>query len=273
MNRLLCMSLFAPLALSAAVFAQEQPAPGARDLQKDDPLRMERIAPPSPDASVRELEEAGDLLRAKKDYLDAIDYYRAGLRKTESAALHNKIGICLIQMQHYSESRKEFERAVRLDGNYAEAHNNLGAADYQLRRFGAAVKEYNRAIRLNDYSAHFHSNLGSAYFSRKEFDKATREYHRAMELDPTIFDPQPGGGVSVKLATQGDRAYFHYMIAKMYGIKGDEEHCRLYLAKANEAGYPYVKDALKDGEFAQLRKDPGFVAFVRSLKKHPDQVD
>jgi len=272
MNRLLCIPLFALLALPAVIIsAQERPASPADDPRKDDPQKIERIAPPSPAASVQELEDTGDLLRARKEYLDAIDYYRAALQKTENAVLHNKIGICLIQLQRYNDSKKEFERAVKVDANYAEAHNNLGAADYQLRRFGAAVKEYNRAIKLNDTSAHFHSNLGSAYFSRKEFDKATREYHRALELDPAIFDPQAGGGVSVKLATQGDRAYFHYIIAKMYGIKGDEEHCRLYLAKANEAGYPYVKDALKDGEFAQLRKDPGFVLFVRSLKRPAEE--
>ncbi|MBZ5521390.1 MAG: tetratricopeptide repeat protein [Acidobacteriia bacterium] len=269
MNHLLCTSLLSMLTLSAIpVFAQEQsPA------QPKDPLQVERVAAPSPTASVEDLEEIGDVLRMKKNFLDAMDYYRAALKKTDTAALHNKVGICLIQVQRFSDSKQEFEKAVKLDGNYAEAHNNLGAADYQLRRFGAAVKEYNRAIKLNELSAHFHSNLGSAYFSRKEFDKATREYTRALQLDPTIFDPQPGGGVSVKLATQGDRAYFHYMIAKMYGIKGDEEHCRLYLAKANEAGYPYVRDALKDGEFAQMRKDPGFVAFVRSLKRPVDPMD
>lgn len=269
MNHLLCTSLLSLLTLSAvAVSAQDQPP-----VQDKDPLKVERVVAPSPTASVQELEDTGDILRMKKDFLDAIDYYRVAQQKAESAILHNKIGICLIQLQRFGDSKKEFERAVKLDGTYPEAHNNLGAADYQLRRFGAAVKEYNRAIKLNDLSAHFHSNLGSAYFSRKEFDKATREYQRALQLDPAIFDPQAGGGVSVKLATQGDRAYFHYMIAKMYGIKGDEEHCRLYLAKANEAGYPYVRDALKDGEFAQLRKDPGFVAFVRSLKRPADSIE
>jgi tetratricopeptide (TPR) repeat protein len=233
----------------------------------------ERAAPPSAAASAEQLEEQGDVLRARKDYVDAMDYYHAAEQKADSAELHNKIGICLIQLQRYSESKKQFEKAVKMNPGYPEAHNNLGAADYQMRRFGAAVKEYIRAIKLNEESAHFHSNLGSAYFSRKDYSKATREYQRAMQLDPTIFDPQSGGGVSVKLATQGDRAYFHYMIAKMYGIKGDEENCRLYLAKANEAGYPYVKDALKDGEFAQLRKDPGFVTFVRSLKRPVDPME
>lgn len=273
MKCLLRALILSTLALPAALILNAQEPPAAP--VSSNPLLAERAAPPSPTASVQELEETGDLLRARKNYLDAIDYYREALKRSEKAAavLHNKVGICLIQLQRPGESKKEFAKAIKADPDYPEAHNNLGAAEYQLRKFGSAVREYKKAIKLNDLSAHFHSNLGSAYFSRKEFDKATFEYQRALELDPTIFDPQAGGGVSVKLATQGDRAYFHYMIAKMYGARGDEVHCRFYLSKANEDGYPYVKNALKDGEFAEMRKDPAFVAFVRSLKRPQDVTD
>jgi len=225
-----------------------------------------QVAPPSASSSAQDLELRGDSLRAQKDYLDAIDFYKAALQKNESAMLHNKVGVSLLQLSKYSDSRKEFERAIRLDSSYAEGHNNLAVIFYVNRQYSSAIKEYRRAIKLNPNSASFHSNLGSAYFSRKDFEKATKEYARAMELDPNIFDPSPSGGVAVKLATQGDRAYFHYVIAKMYGSKGDGEHCRLYLSKANEEGYPRVKDALKDEEFSTLRKDPAFVEFVRSLK-------
>src|SRR5258708_34948824 len=99
-------------------------------------------------------------------------------------------------------------------------------------------------------------NLGSAYFSRQAYDEAAKEFDRALRLDPMIFDPQPSGGVSVKLATQGDRGYFHYTLAKMDGSRGDVERCRAYLGKTNEEGYPVVKDPLKDNGVAALLKDP-----------------
>ena len=262
------MKLFANLLpcvlLCALPMMAQEKSPDAKPHQD---IPAERIAPPSPGASAMELEDTGDDLRSQKNFLEAMDYYRAAMHKQESAQLHNKVGICLIQLARFGDSRKEFERAIKLDSKYAEAHNNLGVANYQQHRYPAAIKEYQKAIQLNETSAHFHSNLGSAYFSRKDFDRAAHEYQRAMELDPSIFDPHPSGGVTVKLATHGDAAYFDYMVAKMYGTRGDAEHCRLYLAKANEAGYPYVKDALKDHEFALLRKDPKFVEFVRSLKR------
>lgn len=251
------------LCASSFMLAQSQ------EPQLINPAQGTQVEPPSPLSSATDLELRGDTLRARKDYLDAIDYYRASMQKGDRAVLHNKIGVSLLQMLKYGDARREFERAVKMDSSYAEGHNNLAVVYYVNRQYGSAIKEYRRAIKLNPTSASFHSNLGSAYFSRKDFDKATKEYAKAMELDPSIFDPSPSGGVAVKLATEGDRAYFHYTIAKMYGSKGDEEHCRLYLSKANEEGYPRVKDALKDEEFAALRKDPKFVEFVRSLKPPP----
>jgi tetratricopeptide (TPR) repeat protein len=247
---------------AASLLAQTQQPQRPDDAQTS-------VEPPSPASTSDELEVRADSLRAEKDYLDSIDYYRAALQKNDTAALHNKMGVALLQLSKYSEARKEFAHAIKIDGKAAEAHNNLGVTYYVARQYSSAIKEYRKAIKLNPDSAPFHSNMGSAYFSRQEYGKATKEYAHAMQLDPAIFDPTPSGGVSVKLATQGDRAYFHYVIAKMYGSKGDVEHCRLYLSKANEEGYPRVKDALKDEEFAGMRKDPAFVIFVRSLKPPP----
>jgi tetratricopeptide (TPR) repeat protein len=230
---------------------------------------MLRIPPPSEDATAAELEGQGDDLRAQKAFLDAIDYYRAALKKQESAVLHNKIGMCLLQLRRDSESRKEFEHAIHLDKNYPEAYNNLGALYYNSRRFGPAIKEYKKAIKLHDANAAFHTNLGYAYFAQKDFDRASREYQRAIQIDPEIFQRQSSGaGVSVRLVSSNDLGHFHYVMAQMYGQQGDLEHCRYYLSKANEEGYP-IRYALHDNEFAVLRKDPNFVNFVRSLKPPP----
>jgi tetratricopeptide (TPR) repeat protein len=259
------MVRFSRLLVSATLLVSALSVPAQQTQPASSQPAPPSISPPS-DWSAEQLETEGDVLRAQKNYLDAMDYYRAAMKKSHSAVLHNKAGVCWIQLARYGEARKEFEAAIKLDSKQPEAHNNLGVTYYQLRQFGGAVSEYRKAIKLRDTSASFHMNLGSAYFSRKAYDEAAKEFDRALRLDPMIFDPQPSGGVSVKLATQGDRGYFHYTLAKMYGSRGDVERCRAYLSKANEEGYPFVKDALKDNGFAALRKDPDFVAFVRSLK-------
>jgi len=227
-----------------------------------------RIAPPSDTATAPELEGEGDNLRAQKFYLDSIDYYRAALKKSDTAILHNKAGISYLQLQRSKEAKKEFQDAIKLDHNYPEAFNNLGVLQYKNQKYGSAIKEYNRALKMAETNASFHSNLGTAYFANKDYEKATREFSRALELDPAIFENHPSAGVAARLVSSNDLGRFHYVMAQMYGQKGDVEKCRYYLSKANEDGYS-VRDALRDSVFADMRKDPSFVSFVRSLKTPP----
>jgi tetratricopeptide (TPR) repeat protein len=269
------VSLFGCLVfvLNFTLFAQQTPVARESATQEKSQslpldLTFSRIAPPAENATAAELEEQGDNFRGKKLYLDSIDYYRAAIKKSDTAALHNKVGISLLLLRRDSEARREFERAIHLNKSYPEAYNNLGALYYNGRRFGSAIKQYKRAIKLSSENASFHSNLGTAYFSQKDFDSATREYQRAMQIDPTIFERQPSGGVSVKLISSNDLGHFHYVMAQMYGQHNNSDRCRYYLSKANEEGYP-IKDALRDSVFAGLRKDPEFVSFVRSLKNPP----
>lgn len=228
-----------------------------------------RVPVPPENADPVELEQQADQLRAQKAYLDSIDYYRAAMKTSDNAILHNKVGMCLLQLRRDSEARKEFQHAIKENKDYAEAYNNLGALYYNLRKYGSAIREYKKAIKLNDDSASFHSNLGGAYFSQKDFDRAAKEYQRAIEIDPDIFQRQSSASaISIRLVGSNDLGHFHYVMAQMYGQHGDLDHCRFYLSKANEEGYP-IKSALHDNEFAGLRKKPEFVAFVRSLKPPP----
>lgn len=234
----------------------------------DSPSQV-RVPPPPANADPVELEQQGDQLRAQKAYLDSIDYYRAAMKTADNAVLHNKVGMCFLQLRRDSEAKKEFQHAIKENKEYAEAYNNLGALYYNLRKYGAAIKEYKKAIKLNDDSASFHSNLGGAYFSQKDFDRASREYQRAIQIDPEIFQRQSSASaISIRLVGSNDLGHFHYVMAQMYGQHNDLAHCRFYLSKANEEGYP-IKDALRDNEFAGLRKKPEFVAFLHSLKPPP----
>jgi len=238
----------------------------AQESSTADSTSQWRVPPPSENADPVELEQQGDQLRAQKAYLDSIDYYRAAMKTADNAVLHNKIGMCLLQLRRDPQAKKEFQHAIKANKDYAEAYNNLGALYYNLRKYGSAIKEYKKAIKLHEENASFHSNLGGAYFSQKDFDRASKEYQRAIQLDPEIFQRQSSAAaISIRLVGSNDLGHFHYVMAQMYGQHGDQQHCRFYLSKANEEGYP-IKDALRDNGFAGLRKNPEFVAFVRSLK-------
>jgi tetratricopeptide (TPR) repeat protein len=229
------------------------------------PPPVRRAEPPSADAAAADLEERGDTLRAEKSYLDALDYYRAALaKKPNSARLYNKIGINELQMARFTEARKDFERAIKMDRQFADAHNNLGVVYYLQKKYGAAIKRYEDAIKLRQDSGSFYSNLGAAYFSKKDYVRASVAYNQALQLDPDIFDRTSHTGVLAQMSSPGDRAHFYYVLAKLYAQSGVADRSLQYLRRAMEEGYKGIDDVYKDSEFAGLRKDPRFTELMAS---------
>lgn len=249
------------LAISAipAVWAQNS----SSELVQISPPAIRRAEPPAKTASAEELEKRGDELRTQKAYLDALDYYRAALAKNpNSPAMYNKAGIVELLMQRYKEAGQDFERAIHLDHQYADAVNNLGVIDYEARKYGKALKQYAKAIQMRPDSASFYSNQGAAYFGKKEFEKASEAYAKALQLDTDILERTSHNGVSAQLPSPEDRAHFDYLIAKLCAVRGDRDRSLLYLRRALEDGYKAIADVYKDPEFAGVRSDARFTALM-----------
>lgn len=227
------------------------------------PPPLRRAGPPAPGASPEELEKRGDELRAEKNYLDAIDYYEAVVKKTSgSASVLNKMGICQLMLQRYKDARKSFDRAIKADPKHGDAYNNLGVVYYQEHNYGKAIKQYDKAIAVNPDSASFYSNMGAAYFGKKQFDKGTLNYAKALDLDPDIFERISHAGVQAQLPSPEDRARYDYVLAKLYAKMGVADRSLRYLRKAMEEGYKDIGNVYKDNEFTELRKDPRFVELM-----------
>lgn len=252
-----CACVVSASAVSAQVSHSEQ-------VQIKPPL-IRTVDPPSPEATVAELEKQGDDLRAQKMYLDALDYYRAALAKTEhSAIVLNKIGITELMMQRYHEAQKSFSQALKANKRFADAMNNLAVVYYEEKKYGPAIKEYKRAIAIDDTSASFYSNLGAALFSKKDFEAAGVAYQKAMEIDPDVFERTSRAGLQAQLPSPGDRARYDYTVARLYAKMGFSDRSLEYLRKAMEDGYKDMKNVYKDSEFAELRKDKRFSELMAS---------
>ena len=225
---------------------------------------MRQVAAPSATASAAELEKQGDDLRSRKQYIDAIDYYRAALTKDpQNAALCNKLGIAELMLQRFKEAGKNFERAIKANHSFPEAYNNLGVIDYERKKYRSSVKQYKKALAIEPDSASFYSNLGAAYFARKEFEHATEAYAKAVQIDPAIFERTSHSGISAQMASPEDRAHYDFVLAKLYAKMGDHDHSLEFLRKSMEEGYKDVKDVYTDPEFAELRKDARFAELMR----------
>ena len=251
-----CMAVAVLIALPN-LFAQTE-------LVQITPPPLRRAAPPAPNASVDELDARGDELRGQKAFLDALDYYRAALAKKRSPSLYNKAGITELELRRDQESTRDFERAVKLDHEFADAWNNLGVAWYLQQKYGKAIKQYEKAIKVKPDVASFYNNLGAAYYGKKEWEQATASYGKALQLDPDIFERTSRTGVTAQLPSPEERARFEYLIAKLYARQGDSDHSLQYLRRAMEEGYAGIDEVYKDSDFEGLRKDTRFAQLMAS---------
>jgi len=246
--------------------------------------RPARVGPPLPSASAPQLEIQADKLRADKSYADAIDYYRAAIKKTATAGLWNKMGITELQFGRHKDALKSFDRATKLDPKISEAYNNRGAVYYiagaqqqtvaeragksvpggALKNYRKAVSEYQKALAIHEDNASYHSNLGTAYFALRQFPAAISEYVRAMQIDPEVFEHRSQTGIAAHMSSPEDRAFYSFVLARIYANAGDLDRSLEYLRKAMEDGYKEIDSVYKDQEFAMLRKDPRFAELMSS---------
>ncbi|MBZ5646445.1 MAG: tetratricopeptide repeat protein [Acidobacteriia bacterium] len=238
-----------------------------KSLAQSNPVdqRAAKAVHPPGNLSVAELEKEGDALREKKAYEEALSYYRAAQRKDKSnAVLYNKAGIAQLQLRELREAEKSFARAVKKNKQYAAAYNNLGVAAYLQGAYQKATQQYEKAIALQETSASFHSNLGTAWFAQGKIEKALVEYNRAVEIDPEILTRVTSGGAEARVSTPQERAYYFYVLAKMYAARKDVERCLHCLRKAKEDNYSRIGDVYKDADFETVRADPRFAELMSS---------
>lgn len=249
--------VFIVIALAAqAVRGEQVTAASSLSTPLHDPSAL-GAGPPRPALTP---EMRGDIFMARKMYREALDMYSQGAR--DSAIIANKMGIAYHQMLEIDLARKYYERAVKLDKNYAEAVNNLGTVHYAKKSYRRAISSYKKALEINPNSASIYSNLGTAHFARKKYKEASEAYAKALELDPEVFEHRGSAGVLLQERSVTERAKFHYYLAKTYAKAGMIERALLYMRKSLEEGFKEREKYKEDPEFAQLQQLPEFQQLI-----------
>jgi tetratricopeptide (TPR) repeat protein len=216
-------------------------------------LALSASAQPNPPLTA---EQRGDILMARKMYRESIDVYKEG--PLDSGIIQNKIGIAHHQMLQMNEARKYYEQAIKLNPKYAEAINNLGTIYYAKRSYRRAIGQYNKALKLAPNSASIYSNLGTAQFARKKYEEASASYQKALALDPEVFEHRSAYGTLLQERTVGEKARFHYYLAKTYANAGNTARAIQYIRMALEEGFKERRKLMEEPDFAKLRETAEF---------------
>lgn len=158
-----------------------------------------------------------------------------------------------IIIRHYGyepseiESRKKYERGLRIMGSYVKENQNdvymltkLGETYNSVGRYDEAIIEFKKAIAINPNFADSYKGLGVAYFEKCMFNEAIVEFKKAIAINPHLADSHNNLGMAYyakglldkaiyeyteAIAIEPDFAEAHYNLALAYGAKGvvDEE--------------------------------------------------
>ena len=210
------------------------------------------------------LQDRADIFMARKQYADAVDYYRRALndQPKNPSSIWNKLGIAYQQDMDFEAARKAYKKSISMQKDFAEPWNNLGTTFFLQGKPKKSIKFYKHAVELKPTSASFRMNLGTAYYERKKYDKAIEEYHQALVLDPDVLLSHSGEGTVVE-ARSADAKFFFYL-AKVFASLGRNEEAVRYLRRAMEEGFRFSKDLNEDPDFQKISADPAFVELLRN---------
>ncbi|MEG4037658.1 tetratricopeptide repeat protein, partial [Microcoleus sp. S36b_A4] len=89
----------------------------------------------------------------------------------------------------------DFNEAIRLNPNDAEAYNGRGAVRSQQGDIEGAIADYNEAIRLEPNYAEAYSNRGVVRYDQGDLQGALTDCNEAIRLNPSYADAYYNRGV------------------------------------------------------------------------------
>ncbi len=125
------------------------------------------------------------------------NYDRAlAVRPDHAEAVFNR-GATLQELKRFEEALTSYDRALAVRPDYAEALSNRGNTLKELRRFEEALASYDRALTVRPDYAEALFNRGVTLHELKRFDKALASYDRALTVRPDYAEALSNRGVTL----------------------------------------------------------------------------
>ena len=100
------------------------------------------------------------------------------------AKTYNKRGLAHVSTRNYEQAIIDYNQAIELDPQYAEAFNNRSTAHLLMGNYAQAVTDCTRALNYAPDFVAAYVNRGIAYTGLRDYAQARADYAQALELDP-----------------------------------------------------------------------------------------
>ena len=149
-----------------------------------------------------------------EDYRSEVSIWRdTAVKAPRNQRAHNNLGLALATSGQFDEAEIQFQAAVDLKPDYADAYSNLGAMLVRNGRVDGAMAAYRKALEYQPDSEAAHRNLGMALAGRQQWDEAIAHYRKALEIKPGSSEVHNDLGMALVGRGQLDEAIVHFQQA------------------------------------------------------------
>jgi protein O-mannosyl-transferase len=224
----------------------------------------------NPDDALAHVNLGNALLEIPGRIPDAISEYQRAVRIYPNyAEAHNNLGAILLQSGRTTEAVAEYQAAVRIDPDYPDAHSNLGGALSRMPgRQMEAIAELETAVRLDPENARRRLALGNVLFEMPgRLPEAVAQLETAVRIDPELTDAHYS--LAVGLAQIPGRlpdavSEFHTVLRSRPDDAGS--HYQLGVALSRMPGK--LPEAIQEIEAAvRIRPDPRLQELLNRMRK------
>jgi tetratricopeptide (TPR) repeat protein len=181
-----------------------------------------------------------------------IDFFYASQYDKERT--HYFLGLIYQNKGKLEIARNEYEKAIKINPNFADAYNNLGNLYIEMKEFENASIVLKKAIKINPNFAIPHNNLGKIYLEKGEFDKAEKAFEKAISITPNLSVAHYNLGLTYIARLEYKKAVDELVIAVNLSPEIPDFHNNLGLAYIRLKQYKDAEDAIKEA----LRLKPDY---------------
>jgi tetratricopeptide (TPR) repeat protein len=124
---------------------------------------------------------------------------------------HSTLGQILFYAFDFSQSKKEFERAIALNPNDATAHQWFGNGPLIVTGdFDRAIAEDKRAVELDPLSLVINTDLAVGYTMARRYPEAIEQFNKILAMDPRFYYARWTFGLALQCNGQLPEAIAQY---------------------------------------------------------------